>query len=121
MFFLYYPYRDMNILKTTKPTERCLPMNPSKTKVFLRSLFVSYLLSALLLTAIAFALYKFRLKESQIRLAVDLVYVLSCALAGFLAGRGLRKNRFFCGVAARAWPPSRKNWPSRWASASEAA
>ena len=75
-------------------------METSKTKVYLRSLLFSYLLSGILLAAISFALYKFRLKESQIQLGVILVYVLSCALAGFLAGKALRRQRFFCGLAA---------------------
>lgn len=75
-------------------------MGTSKTKVFLRSLLFSYLLSGVLLLAISFALYKFRLKESQIQMGVVLVYVLSCALAGLLAGKALRRQRFFCGLAA---------------------
>ena len=75
-------------------------MEASKLKVFLRSLLFSYILSALLLAAISFALYKFRLKEGQVQIAVDLVYILSCALAGFLAGKGLRRSRFFCGLIA---------------------
>ena len=69
-------------------------------KIFLRSLLFSYLLSGILLVVISFALYRFRLKESQIQMAVILVYVLSCALAGFLAGKGLRRQRFFCGLLA---------------------
>ncbi len=75
-------------------------MELSAPKVFLRSLLVSYLLSALLLLAVSFALYRFRLKEGQVRIAVHAIYMLSCALAGFLAGKGLKKGRFFCGAAA---------------------
>lgn len=69
-------------------------------KVFLRSLLLSYLLSGILLVVISFALYRFRLKESQIQMAVILVYVLSCALAGFLTGKGIRRQRFLCGLMA---------------------
>ncbi len=75
-------------------------MEVSKTRVLIRSLLCSYVLSGILLILISFALYKFRLKESQVTMAVHLVYVLSCAMAGFLAGKGLRKGRFFCGLAA---------------------
>ena len=75
-------------------------MGISAPKVFLRSLLFSYLLSAILLIAVSFGLYKLRLQESQVRLAVNAVYILSCALAGFLAGKGMRKGRFFCGVIA---------------------
>ena len=46
-------------------------------KKLLQALLCSYLLSAVLLLATAFFLYRFRLKESQIRLAVAVIYVLS--------------------------------------------
>lgn len=75
-------------------------MEHSAPKVFMRSLLFSYLLSGLLLLAISFALYRFRLKESQVQVAVNLVYILSCALAGFIAGKGIKKSRFFCGLGA---------------------
>lgn len=75
-------------------------MDISKPRVFLQSLLFSYILSGILLIAVSFALFKFRLKESQVEMAVHLVYILSCGLAGFLAGKGLKRRRFFCGLAA---------------------
>ena len=69
-------------------------------KKLLQALLCSYLLSAILLLATAFFLYRFRLKESQIRLAVAVIYVLSGALAGFFFARTTGKRRFFCGLAA---------------------
>ncbi|MCI8517138.1 MAG: TIGR04086 family membrane protein [Hungatella sp.] len=75
-------------------------MESSAPKILLRSLLFSYLLSGLLLVAASFALYKFRLKESQVKIAVNSVYLLSCALAGFLMGKGLGRRRFFCGFLA---------------------
>lgn len=50
-------------------------------KPMLRSLLISYVLSGLLLGALAFALYKLRLKEGQVNLMVYLVYL------GRLSGR----------------------------------
>ena len=50
-------------------------------KPMLRSLLISYVLSGLLLGALAFALYKLRLKEGQVNLMVYLVYLAAC-LAG---------------------------------------
>ena len=72
----------------------------STPRVLLRSLLFSYLLSGILLVITSFVLYKFRLKESQVKMAVNAIYLLSCALAGFLMGKGLRKQRFFCGLSA---------------------
>lgn len=75
-------------------------MEASKIKVILRSLLFSYILSGILLVAISFALYKFRLKESQVQMAVNVIYVLSCAAGGFLMGKGFRQKRFFWGLLA---------------------
>ena len=75
-------------------------MEHSAPRIYLRSLLFSYLLSGLLLLLISLALYRFRLKESQVRVCVTLVYILSGALAGFLAGRGFKRQRFFCGFLA---------------------
>ncbi|MCI9046937.1 MAG: TIGR04086 family membrane protein [Hungatella sp.] len=72
----------------------------STPRVLLRSLLFSYLLSGILLVVTSFVLYKFRLKESQVKMAVNAIYLLSCALAGFLMGKGLKKQRFFCGLLA---------------------
>ena len=75
-------------------------MEPSAPRVLLRSLLFSYILSGLLLLAASFALYRFRLKESQVTIAVNMVYILSCALAGFVMGKRVQRQRFFCGFAA---------------------
>lgn len=42
----------------------------------IRTLIFTYLVSGVLLTALAFALYKFRLPESQITLGISGVYIL---------------------------------------------
>lgn len=69
-------------------------------KKLLQSLLCSYLLSGILLLVTAFFLYRFRLKESQIQLAVAAIYVLSGAVAGFFLAKATGKRRFFCGLAA---------------------
>ena len=85
-------------------------------KPMLRSLLISYVLSGLLLGALAFALYKLRLKEGQVNLMVDLdgveqlrqlailklvvylVYLAACLAGGAAAGKRLRQRRFFWGL-----------------------
>ena len=56
----------------------------------IRTLIFTYLVSGVLLTALAFALYKFRLPESQITLGISGVYILSCFMGGFMAGKAMR-------------------------------
>ena len=51
-----------------------------------------------LLTALAFALYKFRLPESQITLGISGVYILSCFMGGFMAGKAMRSRKFLWGL-----------------------
>ena len=55
-------------------------MESSTPGALLHSLLFSYILSGLLLAATSFALYKFHLKESQVAVAVNGIYLLSCAL-----------------------------------------
>lgn len=67
-------------------------------KPMLRSLLISYVLSGILLAALALALYKLRLKEGQVNLMVYAVYLLTCLSGGFLAGKRIRQRRFFWGL-----------------------
>lgn len=71
----------------------------SKTPwLMIRTLIITYIISALLLTALTFALYKFRLPESQISLAVNAVYIVSCFLGGLISGKLMKARRFFWGL-----------------------
>ena len=67
-------------------------------KPMLRSLLISYVLSGILLAALAFALYKFRLKEGQIRIGVNAVYIITCLAGGLIMGKSIRQRRFFWGL-----------------------
>lgn len=73
-------------------------MGNGKMKALLRSLLLSYILTGILLLALSFALYQFRLKESQVVIAVNVIYIISCLIGGFLAGKGIRQRRFFWGL-----------------------
>ena len=63
-----------------------------------RALIATYILSGILLMVLSFALFKFRLPENQVNLAVCAVYVLSCFFGGIIAalllGPGPRKFIF---------------------------
>lgn len=67
-------------------------------KTLTRSLFLSYLLSALLLTALAFGLFRLKLSPARVSAAVYAIYAISCFLGGLLAGKGLKTRRFFWGL-----------------------
>ena len=63
-----------------------------------RALIVTYILSGILLAVLSFALFKFRLPENQVNVAVCAVYVISCFFGGILAGKTMRTRRFFWGL-----------------------
>ena len=73
-------------------------MNASKPQTLLRALLVSYLLSGVLLILLSLALYRLKLPEEQINLAVYGVYAAACFFGGFLSGRSIKSRRFFWGL-----------------------
>ena len=75
-----------------------MSMETKVIKPLLRSLFISYALSALFLGALAFALYKLRLGESLVNLLIFAVYFAACFAGGFFTGRKVRNRRFFWGL-----------------------
>ena len=70
-------------------------MEKSKLQATLKTLLISYILTGILLVVLAFALYKFRLKEGQIRIGVNAVYIITCLIGGLIMGKSIRQRRFF--------------------------
>ena len=69
-----------------------------KSFFFVKTLFFSYLLTGILLFALAFVLYKLRLSNTQIQTGIYFIYILSCFLGGFLAGKRMKNRRFLWGM-----------------------
>ncbi len=90
------PPRPEYIASTTCTGKEIL-MTVHAAKPMLRSLLLSYALSALLLSGLAFCLYRLRLKEGQVNLMVFAIYLIACFAGGLAAGKGIRKRRFFWG------------------------
>lgn len=63
----------------------------------IRTLIISYLITAVMLTILTVLLYKFRLPESQITMGINAVYIVSCLFGGLLAGKAMKTRRFFWG------------------------
>lgn len=57
----------------------------------------AYVITGGLLLGLAFLLYKFRLDEKVINMAVIVIYVLVTFLTGFLAGKKLKVRKFLWG------------------------
>lgn len=65
---------------------------------FAKILGLSYLLTALLLLAVSFLLYQFHLSDSQLTIAANIIYALSCFFGGFLSGKLMKRRKFIWGL-----------------------
>lgn len=62
----------------------------------LKGLFVAYALTAVLLFALAFLVYKMGITENIVSIVIIFIYIGSCFVAGFMAGKSI-------GVKKYAW------------------
>ena len=67
-------------------------------KILCRSLLASYLISALLLTGLAFALFTMKISPSSVPGGVYAIYGISCFLGGLAAGKSTGSRKFFWGL-----------------------
>ena len=69
-----------------------------RVKVILKSLLFSYAVTGVFLLFLAFLLFQFDLGETPIAAGIMAVYVLSCLLGGFVAGKIMRKEKYLWGL-----------------------
>ena len=65
----------------------------------LKCLLLSYLLTGACLMILALLLYKLRLSEQIVSIAIIIIYVEAVFLAGFLAGKRMKSRKFLWGLA----------------------
>ena len=70
----------------------------SRLTFLLKTLLLSYLLTAGLLLLLALLLYRFGLTEKTVSLCITGIYVLVTFLAGFLAGKREGNRKFLWGL-----------------------
>ena len=64
----------------------------------LRSLFVSYIITGILLLLLALLLYKVDLDRGKVAAGIILIYILSSFIGGFIAGKSLKNRKFLWGM-----------------------
>lgn len=64
----------------------------------MKALLVSYLLTGIMLFALAGLLYKFQLDEGKVQIGIIATYILSCFAGGFLEGKMMGSRKFLWGV-----------------------
>ena len=58
----------------------------------------AYILTTIILLVLALLLYKFQLSKSVISAGIIFTYMITCFLAGNLAGRQMKQKRFMWGL-----------------------
>lgn len=64
----------------------------------MKALLAAYVVTGLLLLAIAGFLYRFQWDEGKVQIGIILTYILSCFIGGFLAGKMMKSRKFLWGV-----------------------
>lgn len=64
----------------------------------LKTLLFSYILTGALLAILALLLYKFRLGEQAVSIAIIVIYVAGTFFGGFVAGKRLKSRKFLWGL-----------------------
>lgn len=74
--------------------------NTGEVSVFflLKTLLFSYILTGILLALLAFLLYRLRLGEKVVSVAIIVIYVVATFFGGFVAGKKLENRRFLWGL-----------------------
>lgn len=68
----------------------------------LKCLMAAYLITGVLLLAVAGLLYKFSLSENVVDISIIVIYCISSLLAGLFFSKGAPSHRFIWGMAAGA-------------------
>ena len=69
-----------------------------KIKGIAKGLAAAYLASAGMLLLLALLLYKLHLDNSKMTIGVILIYVVSCFIGGFMAGKKIHTQKFLWGL-----------------------
>lgn len=69
-----------------------------KGKAILRSLLLAYGVTGLFLLILAFLLFQFEFGGGTAAVGIIIIYVVSCLVGGFMAGKIIRKDRYIWGI-----------------------
>lgn len=70
----------------------------TKIIVVLKNLFLSYIVTFLMLVVLAFIAYRWEIKDKTISLTLVATYIISTLLGGFLTGKKIKEKKFLWGM-----------------------
>lgn len=73
-------------------------MVKSNLRIMVRTIFITYILTAVFLLILALSLYNFHLGENQVNIGVNIIYIAACLIGGLLAGKAAKRKRFAWGL-----------------------
>lgn len=79
--------------------EAAMNVSMKKMSAILKSLVVSYIITIAMLLVLTFLLFQFELDEGKVSVGIILVYLLSCFIGGFFAGKKCGSRKFLWGLA----------------------
>ncbi len=74
-----------------------MKLNP-KILFFIKSLFFTYVLTGIMLFALAFLFYKMKMPQNQLRIGIYAIYIISCLTGGFIIGKSMQHKKFLWGL-----------------------
>ena len=69
-----------------------------RIKTVLKSLFLAYALTGAFLLLLALLVFRLDLGTAPVAAGIVAIYVISCLAGGFLAGKLMRKDKYFWGI-----------------------
>lgn len=63
----------------------------------LKALIIAYLVTGVLLVALAFAMYKLGLSENTVDMGITFIYILASAVGGLVIGKSMKQRKFIWG------------------------
>lgn len=69
-----------------------------KMRTVLKSLFLAYALTGMFLLLLALLVFRLDLGTAPVAAGIVAVYVISCLAGGYMAGKLMRKDKYFWGI-----------------------
>lgn len=71
---------------------------PSGSYTLIKSLLLSYVITAASLLLLVFLLFRFQLGEDKVTLGITVIYIVSCLAGGFFVGKKMGNKKFLWGM-----------------------
>ena len=72
----------------------------TEIRIMIKALLLAYLVTGAALLLVACLLFWLEPEETMVSVGIQVIYVAGSCVCGFAAGKGIRKRRLLCGMAA---------------------